>query len=150
MSWVTTSPVRESDIASAMFTETSVNDYEKPCDTSFLGLKENFAKFIGKHLWCQSLFFNKVARLGLNFIKKETWHRCFPVNFAKFLRTPFYRTPPEDCFCDVLGLKESHYKHDNYAYEKLKKQLKREEDGWYETWLVWKEEYLPLGDSKIV
>ena len=23
-----------------------------------------------------------------NFIKKETWHRCFPMNFAKFLRTP--------------------------------------------------------------
>ena len=24
-----------------------------------------------------------------NFIKNETLHRCFPVNFAKFLRTPF-------------------------------------------------------------
>ena len=24
-----------------------------------------------------------------NFIKKETLHRCFPVNFAKFLRIPF-------------------------------------------------------------
>ena len=23
-----------------------------------------------------------------NFIKKRFWHRCFPVNFAKFLRTP--------------------------------------------------------------
>ena len=21
--------------------------------------------------------------------KKRLWHRCFPVNFAKFLRTPF-------------------------------------------------------------
>ena len=29
-----------------------------------------------------SLFFNKVAGLRL-------WYRCFPVNFAKFLRTPF-------------------------------------------------------------
>ena len=38
----------------------------------------NFAKFTGKHL-CQSLFLNKV--LG---------HRCFPVNFAKFLRTAFF------------------------------------------------------------
>ena len=29
-----------------------------------------------------------------DFIKKRLWHRCFPVNFAKFLRTPFlYRTP---------------------------------------------------------
>ena len=23
------------------------------------------------------------------FIKKRLWHRCFPLNFAKFLRTPF-------------------------------------------------------------
>ena len=23
-------------------------------------------------------------------LKKRVWHRCFPVNFAKFLRTPFY------------------------------------------------------------
>ena len=29
--------------------------------------------------------------------KKRLWYRCFPVNFAKFLRTP-YRTPQDDCF----------------------------------------------------
>ena len=23
-------------------------------------------------------------------LKKNLWHRCFPVNFAKFLRTPFF------------------------------------------------------------
>ena len=33
-----------------------------------------------------------------NFIKRKLWHRCFPVNFAKFLRTTFYRTPSADCF----------------------------------------------------
>ena len=28
-------------------------------------------------------------------LKKRLWHRSFPVNFAKFLRAPFfYRTPP--------------------------------------------------------
>ena len=28
-------------------------------------------------------------------LKKRLWHKCFPVNFAKFLRTPFsYRTIP--------------------------------------------------------
>ena len=47
------------------------------------GVLINFAKFTGKHL-CQSQFFNKVAGL---------WHRCFPVNFAKFLRTPFLTSP---------------------------------------------------------
>ena len=26
-----------------------------------------------------------------NFIKKRLWHRCFPVNFAKFPRTPFLK-----------------------------------------------------------
>ena len=26
---------------------------------------------------------------GLQVIKKRLWHRCFPVNFTKFLRTPF-------------------------------------------------------------
>ena len=32
-------------------------------------------------------------------LKKRLWHWRFPVNFAKFLRTNFYRTPPGDCFC---------------------------------------------------
>ena len=53
------------------------------------GVFRNFSNFTGKHL-CQSLFFNKVARLRLaTLLKKRLWHRCFPVNFAKFLRTPF-------------------------------------------------------------
>ena len=48
----------------------------------------NFAKFTEKHL-CLSLYFNKVAGLACNFIKIETLAQVFPVNFAKFLRTPF-------------------------------------------------------------
>ena len=46
------------------------------------GVLINFAKFTGKQL-CQSLFFNKLV------LKKILWHRCFSVNFAKFLRTTF-------------------------------------------------------------
>ena len=54
------------------------------------GVLKNFTKFTGKHL-CQSLFFNKVAGLRpATLLKKRLWHRCFPVNFVKFLRTPFY------------------------------------------------------------
>ena len=35
-------------------------------------------------------FFNKVASLRTaTLFKKRLWHRCFPVNFAIFLRTPF-------------------------------------------------------------
>ena len=49
----------------------------------------NFTKFTGKHL-CQSLFFNQAAGLrpAASFAKR-LWHRCFPVSFAKFLKTPF-------------------------------------------------------------
>ena len=48
---------------------------------------KNFTKFTGKHL-CQSLFFNKVAGLmPATLLRKRLWQRCFPVNFAKFLRT---------------------------------------------------------------
>ena len=49
----------------------------------------NFAKFTGKRL-CQSLLFNKVTGLrAATLLKKRLWHRCFPVNIAKSLRTPF-------------------------------------------------------------
>ena len=50
----------------------------------------DFAKFKGKRL-CQILLFNKVVGLrSANLLKKSLWHRCFPVNFAKFLRTTFF------------------------------------------------------------
>ena len=50
----------------------------------------NFAKFTGKHL-CQSLSFNKVAGLKpATLLKERPWHRCFPMNFAKFLTTPLF------------------------------------------------------------
>ena len=48
----------------------------------------NLEKFTGKHLF-QSLVFNKVVGLRtVTLLKKRPWHRCFPVNFSKFLRTP--------------------------------------------------------------
>ena len=51
----------------------------------------NFTKFTGKHL-CQSLFFNKIAGVRpATLLKNRLWHRCFPMNFVKFLRTPFLK-----------------------------------------------------------
>ena len=40
--------------------------------------------------------FNKVAGLRpcRPLLKKRFWHRCFPVDFAKFLRTPFLTEHP--------------------------------------------------------
>ena len=53
------------------------------------GVLKNLAKFTEKHL-CQCLFFNKVAGLRpANLLIKRLRHSCFPVNFAKFLKTPF-------------------------------------------------------------
>ena len=53
------------------------------------GVPTNLAKVTEKHL-CQSLVFNKVAGLmSVTLSKKRLWHRCSPVNFAKFLRRPF-------------------------------------------------------------
>ena len=40
---------------------------------------KKFRKLTGKHL-CQSLWHKK----------KSVWHKCFLVNFAKFLRTPSF------------------------------------------------------------
>ena len=55
------------------------------------GAPRNFAKFIGKHL-CQSLFFNKDAGLrAAALLKKRLWHKCFTVNFAKFLKALFLK-----------------------------------------------------------
>ena len=48
------------------------------------GVPRNFAIFTGKDL-CQSVFFRPATLL-----KKRLWHTCFPVNSAKFLRTPFF------------------------------------------------------------
>ena len=53
------------------------------------GVLRNFRELIGKHL-CQSPFLNKVSGIRpATLFKKGLWHRGFPVNFVKFLRTPF-------------------------------------------------------------
>ena len=45
---------------------------------------------------CVRISFLKMYRLkACNFIKKSLQHKCFPLKFAKFLRTPFFtKTPP--------------------------------------------------------
>ena len=53
------------------------------------GVLRNFAKVTRKYL-CQSLFFDKVTGLkSATFLKKTLWHKCFSVNFVKFLRASF-------------------------------------------------------------
>ena len=56
------------------------------------GVLRNVTKFTGKHL-CQSLFFNKVAGLGCNFIEKETLAQMLSCEVCVlFKNTYFYRT----------------------------------------------------------
>ena len=50
---------------------------------------KNFAIFKEKHL-CWSHFF-LLPKGACNFIKKRLQHRCFTVNFHKFLRTPILK-----------------------------------------------------------
>ena len=52
------------------------------------GVLKNFAKLTGKHLSRVS-FLIKLLGAPAILLKKRLWHRCFPVNFANFLRTPF-------------------------------------------------------------
>ena len=81
-------------------------------------LLRNFAKFTEKHLR-QSLFFNKSCLWPATLLKKRLWRRCFSVDFAKFLRTPFLQTPLGDCFCFLLyekiQVKENPYSTILYA-----------------------------------
>ena len=49
------------------------------------GAYRNLTKVTGKHLY-HSLFFSLRPE---TLLKKRLWRRCFPVNFAKFLRAPF-------------------------------------------------------------
>ena len=52
------------------------------------GIFRNFSTFTGKHL-CQSPFSNNVRPQPATLLKKGLWHRCFPVNSAKFLGIAF-------------------------------------------------------------
>ena len=68
----------------------------------------NFAKLTGKHLY-HSLFLNKVAGLRTaTLLKKRPWHRYFPVNFAKFLRTPFLQNTSRRLLLKKKGFLNQH------------------------------------------
>ena len=63
------------------------------------GVLRNFTKFMGKHL-CQSLI-KLLASRPATLFKKRLWHRCFPVNFVKFLRTSVLRNTSRRLFPEL-------------------------------------------------
>ena len=55
----------------------------------FLEISQN----LQERTYARVSFLIKLQVWGLRpstLLKKRLWHRCFPVNFVKFLRTPFY------------------------------------------------------------
>ena len=58
-----------------------------------IGLLKNFAIFTGEHL-CWSLFFNKVAGLACNFIKKEAPTQLFSWEHCKIFKKGFLIEKP--------------------------------------------------------
>ena len=52
------------------------------------GVLRNFAIFTG-NTCARDSFLIKLQARPATLLKKRLWYRCFPVNFEKFLRTPF-------------------------------------------------------------
>ena len=52
------------------------------------GVLRNFAKF-KKNSSARVSFLMKLQTEACTLLKRRLWRTCFPVNFAKFLRTPF-------------------------------------------------------------
>ena len=70
--------------------KTSWNSQKQPLDVFCKKVALRiFAKFTGKHL-CQSLYFNKVAGLAYNFIKKETLAQMFSCEFYEISKNNFF------------------------------------------------------------
>ena len=78
-------PFAQFPLALIFFTKSGFSRSSRPDVFCKKGVLRNFAKFTGKHL-CQSLYFNKVAGLGLA--------QVFSCEFCEFSRNNFsYRIP---------------------------------------------------------
>ena len=81
----------------SLFTE---NSQKQPSEVFCKkGVLANFAKFLRKFLR-QSLFFNKVA----GYWKRDSGTDVFLWILRNFEEHVFYRTPPSDCFSNIIDL----------------------------------------------
>ena len=65
--------------------------------------KKKYKKFLGKYFEGRNQKVHYVALKyttikAYNFIEKKLWHRCFPMNIRKFLRTPILQKICERLF----------------------------------------------------
>ena len=70
---------------SAIFQESLVLPLKWNTLTSRISLQHTHSNLVSSYsdLFCKE-----------SFLKKRLWHRCFTVSFAKFIKGPFYKTPP--------------------------------------------------------
>ena len=80
----------------SQFTVSFANSPFTSVDTAIIRSSHRRWNFTEKHL-CQISFFLRLASL----LKKRLWHRCYPMNFVKFLRTSFSQNTSEGCFCII-------------------------------------------------
>ena len=52
------------------------------------------------------------------------------------------------CYLDVLGIEENHSLKDTEILDRLKKQLKQSDEGWYKTGLIWKTDHPVVTNNK--
>ena len=57
------------------------------------------SQYLQENTCARVSFLIKVRPWPGTLLKKRLWHRCFPVNLAKFLRTPFSQITSGACFC---------------------------------------------------
>ena len=80
-----------------------------------------------------------VGKIGEPFaeLTKMGWMMMSPGRESDVVSALYTQIPISDyeklCSTDLLGLEESRYNHDEFVFEKLKKQLIRSKEGWYET-----------------
>ena len=67
---------------------------EQPIRVNFRSSHQRRASFLKKVRGCKPA----------TSLKKRLYHNCFPVNFERFLRTPFYGAHPRDCFCKFISI----------------------------------------------
>ena len=62
-----------------------------------------------------SLFFNKNAGRPAALLKKRLWHKCFPVNFVKFFKTPFLQNTSGRLLLEIV-ICWSHSENQKWKY----------------------------------
>ena len=77
----------QKELENSRMIRTVLMDLSKAYDCILHAL--NVAKLEAYDLDKAGLISQRSSRLQLHQKKKRLWHRCFPVNFAKFLRIPF-------------------------------------------------------------